>query len=111
MTQNPPTTKFVLTLENCALTYLEGAQASTADASFTLPRAVLDEVIAKIGDRLRSNDRVVTLHLPLDRGDLLAAAHREGEVIDTVMTDDWVELRVVLDQVGVARFAQWRVPA
>ena len=39
--------KFVLTLENCALTYLEGAQASTADASFTLPRAVLDEVIAK----------------------------------------------------------------
>jgi alkyl sulfatase BDS1-like metallo-beta-lactamase superfamily hydrolase len=38
---------FVLTLENCALTYLEGAQAQTADASFALPRAVLDEVIAK----------------------------------------------------------------
>ena len=39
--------KFVLTLENRALTHLRGAQASTADASFTLPRAVLDEVIAK----------------------------------------------------------------
>jgi alkyl sulfatase BDS1-like metallo-beta-lactamase superfamily hydrolase len=38
---------FVLTLENCALTYIEGAQAATADASFTLPRAALDEVIAK----------------------------------------------------------------
>ena len=38
---------FVLTLENCALTYLERAQAATADASFTLPRGVLDEVIAK----------------------------------------------------------------
>lgn len=38
---------FVLTLENCALTYLEGAQAATADASFTLERGVLDEVIAK----------------------------------------------------------------
>ena len=38
---------FVLTLENCALTYLEGAQAATADASFTLARATLDEVIAK----------------------------------------------------------------
>ena len=38
---------FVLTLENCALTYLEGVQASTADASFTLPRSILDEVIAK----------------------------------------------------------------
>src|ERR1700704_3177686 len=38
---------FVLTLENCALTYVAGAQAATADASFTLARGVLDEVIAK----------------------------------------------------------------
>src|SRR5256885_369547 len=38
---------FVLTLENCALTYLEGAQAAGADATFTLPRSMLDEVIAK----------------------------------------------------------------
>jgi alkyl sulfatase BDS1-like metallo-beta-lactamase superfamily hydrolase len=38
---------FVLTLENCALTYIERAQAATADAAFTLPRGVLDEVIAK----------------------------------------------------------------
>jgi alkyl sulfatase BDS1-like metallo-beta-lactamase superfamily hydrolase len=38
---------FVLTLENCALTYVAGAQAATADASFTLARGTLDEVIAK----------------------------------------------------------------
>ena len=38
---------FVLTLENCALTYTEGVQAATADASFTLARGTLDEVIAK----------------------------------------------------------------
>ena len=38
---------FVLTLENCALTYVEGAQAATADAGFTLSRSTLDEVIAK----------------------------------------------------------------
>ena len=38
---------FVLTLENCALTYIEGAQALAADASFTLLRSTLDEVIAK----------------------------------------------------------------
>src|SRR3954469_8503604 len=38
---------FMLTLENCALTYAEGVQAAKADASFTLPRALLDEVIAK----------------------------------------------------------------
>jgi alkyl sulfatase BDS1-like metallo-beta-lactamase superfamily hydrolase len=38
---------FVLTLENCALTYTEGAQAANADAGFTLARGTLDEVIAK----------------------------------------------------------------
>ena len=39
---------FVLTLENCALTYVAGAQAATADAGFTLARGALDEVIAKL---------------------------------------------------------------
>jgi alkyl sulfatase BDS1-like metallo-beta-lactamase superfamily hydrolase len=38
---------FILTLENCALTYIAGAQSATADASFTLARGTLDEVIAK----------------------------------------------------------------
>ena len=71
----------------------------------------IDELIATIGERLRTNDRVVVLHLPLDRGDLMAAAHREGEVLTTTTTDDYVEVRVVLDPVGVARFAEWRVPA
>ncbi|PDT79085.1 alkyl sulfatase dimerization domain-containing protein [Bradyrhizobium sp. C9] len=39
---------FVLNLENSALTYVKGAQASDAHASFTLARSVLDEVIAKL---------------------------------------------------------------
>ncbi|MGY3453817.1 alkyl sulfatase BDS1-like metallo-beta-lactamase superfamily hydrolase [Bradyrhizobium sp. USDA 4353] len=39
--------RFVLTLQNCALTYAAGVQASTADAGFTLARATLDEIIAK----------------------------------------------------------------
>jgi alkyl sulfatase BDS1-like metallo-beta-lactamase superfamily hydrolase len=38
---------FVLTLENCALTYAAAAHAAAADAGFTLPRSTLDEVIAK----------------------------------------------------------------
>ena len=76
-----------------------------------LTRDNLDQVLMKIGERLRSNDRAVTLHLPLDRGDLLAAAHREGEVIDTTITDDSVVLRCVLDPVGQARFKEWRVSA
>jgi len=71
----------------------------------------LDEVIAAIGDRLRSHDRVLTLQLPLDRGDLLAAAHREGDVIDTTVSDEGVLIHVVLDAVGAARFSEWRVSA
>ncbi len=38
---------FALNLENSALTYTEGVQADKADASFTLARSTLDEVIAK----------------------------------------------------------------
>src|SRR5882672_4094459 len=39
--------RFVLTLENCALSSSEGVQDDHADASFTLARGTLDEVIAK----------------------------------------------------------------
>jgi alkyl sulfatase BDS1-like metallo-beta-lactamase superfamily hydrolase len=38
---------FVLTLENCALTHLEGALSSVADASFMLQRRVLDLIVSK----------------------------------------------------------------
>jgi alkyl sulfatase BDS1-like metallo-beta-lactamase superfamily hydrolase len=38
---------FILNLENCALTYIEGTLADAADAGFTLARGTLDEVIAK----------------------------------------------------------------
>ena len=38
---------FVLNLENSALTYTEGVQSETADASFVLARATLDQLIAK----------------------------------------------------------------
>jgi GTPase len=71
----------------------------------------LDEVIGVVGERLRSRDRVLTLQLPLDRGDLLAAAHREGDVLDTSVNDDGVLIHVVLDSVGAARFSEWRVSA
>jgi alkyl sulfatase BDS1-like metallo-beta-lactamase superfamily hydrolase len=39
--------RFVLNLANCALSYTEGLQSTDADASFTLARGTLDEVIAK----------------------------------------------------------------
>ena len=41
----------------------------------------IDELLRTLGDRLRATDRVVELRVPYDRGDVLAAAHREGEVV------------------------------
>jgi GTP-binding protein HflX len=68
----------------------------------------LEQLITTVGDRLRTKDRVMTLRLPIERGDLVAAAHREGEVVDTSVDDEFVVVRVVLDDVAAARFAQWR---
>jgi len=71
----------------------------------------IEQLIATIGDRLRSRDRVLTLHLPAARGDLIAAAHREGEVLTKESVGDEVVVRVVLDVVGAARFEQWAATA
>ncbi|MEI6710092.1 MAG: GTPase HflX, partial [Actinomycetota bacterium] len=69
----------------------------------------LTEVVSAIGDRLRTGDRVATLSFPLERGDLVAAAHREGEVLDSKVEENSVRMDVVLDAVGMARFQEWRV--
>jgi GTPase len=69
----------------------------------------VDELIERIGIRLRTGDQTVTIQIPSSRGDLIAAAHREGEVLDVEYLDDKVVMRVVFDPVGVSRFAEWRV--
>ncbi len=71
----------------------------------------LDELISTVADRLRMRDRVLTLHLPAGRGDLIAAAHREGEVLGSESVGDEVVVRVVLDEVGAARFEPWAATA
>jgi len=38
---------FVMTLENCALTYVANRQAAAADATFTLHRGILDLIMAR----------------------------------------------------------------
>ena len=69
----------------------------------------LDAVVASIAERLRIEDRTITVRFPLDRGDLVAAAHREGDVLETTVEDDAMVLRIALDPVGAARFEEWRV--
>jgi GTP-binding protein HflX len=62
-------------------------------------------LLAAIGDRLRASARVLDLVVPYERGDILAAVHREGEVLVETHDDDAARLRVRVDGVGAARFA------
>jgi GTPase len=67
----------------------------------------LDELIEVVSERLHASDRIVSLRVPWARGDVLAAAHREGEVLETSEDGDSAVVRVVLDPAGRARFAEW----
>jgi GTP-binding protein HflX len=67
----------------------------------------IDEFLRVVADRLRGSDRVVELVVPWARGDVLAAVHREGEVIGQVDGEESATLQVVLDEVGKARFAEF----
>ena len=65
-----------------------------------------DDLLRTVGDRLRSLTEVVELLIPYDRGDLLAAVHREGEVVSEAHTEGGVHVRARLDAAGKARLAE-----
>ena len=67
----------------------------------------IDDLLQVVGDRLRGTDRVVELIVPWSRGDVLAAIHREGEVVGRSDGGESATLQVVLDDVGRARFAEF----
>jgi GTP-binding protein HflX len=65
----------------------------------------LPELLVAMGDRLRVGDRVVELDIPWARGDVLAAVHREGEIVGEEVGEESTRIQVVLDDVGKSRFA------
>ncbi len=67
----------------------------------------VEDFLRVVGDRLRVSDRVVELVVPWSRGDVLAAVHREGEVVGQTDGEQSATLLVVLDEVGRARFADF----
>ncbi|HEY2215744.1 MAG TPA: GTPase HflX [Acidimicrobiales bacterium] len=67
----------------------------------------VEEFLRVLGDRIRGADRVVELVVPWARGDILAAIHREGEVVGQIDGEESATLQVVLDEVGKARFAEF----
>jgi len=69
----------------------------------------IDTLLQALGDRLRVADRVVELVVPYGRGDVLAAVHREGEVVDSHNDEGATVVHVVLDEAGRARFEEFAV--
>jgi GTP-binding protein HflX len=66
----------------------------------------VEDLLRAVGDRLRALTDVVELVIPYDRGDLLAAVHREGEVLVELPEESAMRLRVRLDPTARGRFAE-----
>jgi GTPase len=70
----------------------------------------IDRLLATVGDRLRSLATVVELVIPYERGDLLAAAHRAGEVLYEEAGEGGMHLRGRFDDATIGRFRAFVVP-
>jgi GTP-binding protein HflX len=68
-----------------------------------------DALLEAISARLRAMVPIVELEVPYDRGDVVAALHREGEVLVEVHADTGTRVRARLPHVDVARFAEFVV--
>ena len=69
----------------------------------------VDGLGAAIAERLRAMAKVVELIVPYERGDVLAAVHREGEVLTEAHGPDATRVRARLDDVGASRFREFLV--
>ena len=69
------------------------------------------ELLEAISDRVRALTNVIELFIPYGRGDLLAAVHREGEVLVESHEDAGTRVRARLDSAGAGRFRDVIVPA
>ena len=65
----------------------------------------VDALLRTIADRMRSITGVVELLVPYGRGDIVAAVHREGEVVSTVNEDDGMRIRARLSDASAGRLA------
>jgi len=69
----------------------------------------IDSLLVAIADRIRSLNKVVELRVPYERGDVLAALHRAGEILVETHEDDATLVRARLDQADAARFGEFCV--
>ncbi|HKA05139.1 MAG TPA: GTPase HflX [Acidimicrobiales bacterium] len=71
--------------------------------------AGIDDLLRVLSDRLRALASVVELLVPYERGDVLAAVHREGEVVSQTHTEGGVRVRARLDDAAAGRLSEFAV--
>ena len=71
----------------------------------------IEELLTAVSDRLRSVAVVTELLIPYDRGDVLAAVHREGEVVSSAHEDAGLRVRARLSTPSVGRLSDFVVDA
>ncbi|HKA84361.1 MAG TPA: GTPase HflX [Acidimicrobiales bacterium] len=70
----------------------------------------VEDLLLTIGSRLRAVMPVVEMLIPFDRGDVLAAAHRAGEVLRESAGETGMHIRGRFDDATLNRFREFVVP-
>ena len=69
----------------------------------------VDELLDALSTHLRAMQPVVELRVPYDRGDVLAAVHREGEVLVETHGESGTTVQARLDDASRAHFTDYEV--
>ena len=97
---------------------LDKARDAARDLNVAYPGSVVcsaltgegfDALLERLSEVLRAADRTLDLEIPYERGDVVAALHRSGEVIQQTDSGGRLALRVRLDDSTHRRFAEFVV--
>jgi GTPase len=69
----------------------------------------IEGLLETISDRLRAVAVVTELFIPYERGDIIAAIHREGEVVATFEEAEGLRVRARLDEASAGRLSEFVV--
>jgi len=69
----------------------------------------VEVLLRTLADRMRTIATVVELLIPYDRGDIVAAVHREGEVLSTSHEEQGIRVRARLSEASSGRLSQFAV--
>ena len=69
----------------------------------------IDVFLRTLADRMRAISKVTELVVPYDRGDVIAAVHREGEVVSTEDAGTGLRVRARLSEASAGRLREFVV--